>query len=323
MAGYNGSQLWDTAFTAQAYIAAGTDTAAATEALKKAHAYIKVTQVRQLSSSCGPIAVAGAGFRSQQAVEGDSVFVVACAGAACENAASYPNVSCGSKEKQVNSFSGASRPRGRLSGGGEVLQRCFEAASCNACRWIKSSRSLLRGSTGTDQWAPGPSAPGTTAGPSLTAPPRSAPLHSPVFHPQQTMCRLHQLSPVSNIRGTVQGLKASLLLANMPAAQVGDPMEDQNYKNAADMLLSYQNGNGGWPTYELQRSFAQVGPSSVFPRHPPACHAGGFHSSDSTLGSCEGHFILLCNFPQSTCRTVGDCGNAELIPVGDLCFSDN
>lgn len=56
----------------------------------------------------------------------------------------------------------------------------------------------------------------------------------------------------------VQGLKASLLLANLPEAQVGSPMEDLNYKNAADMLLSYQNSDGGWPTYELQRSFAQV-----------------------------------------------------------------
>ena len=57
MAGYNGSQLWDTAFTAQAYIAAGVDTEASMEALRKAHAYIKVTQVRKDRSLCIPVAV--------------------------------------------------------------------------------------------------------------------------------------------------------------------------------------------------------------------------------------------------------------------------
>ena len=67
----------------------------------------------------------------------------------------------------------------------------------------------------------------------------------------------------------MQGLKASLLLANMPAEQVGGPMADQRYYDAADMLLSYQNSNGGWPTYELQRSFAQV----CAPRCTPTGHA--------------------------------------------------
>lgn len=60
----------------------------------------------------------------------------------------------------------------------------------------------------------------------------------------------------------MQGLKASLMFANLSPAKVGSPMDDQNYYNAADMLLSYQNSNGGWPTYELQRSFAQVQPLS-------------------------------------------------------------
>ena len=54
MAGYNGSQLWDTAFTVQAYIAASVDTEASTEALRKAHAYIQVTQVWNVRSLCTP-----------------------------------------------------------------------------------------------------------------------------------------------------------------------------------------------------------------------------------------------------------------------------
>lgn len=63
---------------------------------------------------------------------------------------------------------------------------------------------------------------------------------------------------------SVQGLKASLSLANMSSYQVGGTMPDQHFYNAADMLLSYQNSNGGWPTYELQRSFAQVPASDWF-----------------------------------------------------------
>lgn len=55
MAGYNGSQLWDTAFTAQAYVAANVDTAASIESLKKAHTYIKNTQVCQLGSPLNPV----------------------------------------------------------------------------------------------------------------------------------------------------------------------------------------------------------------------------------------------------------------------------
>lgn len=44
MQGYNGSQLWDTAFTAQAYAATGLLVASA-ESLMKAHTYVKDSQV--------------------------------------------------------------------------------------------------------------------------------------------------------------------------------------------------------------------------------------------------------------------------------------
>ena len=42
--GYNGSQLWDTAFTAQAYVATGLLDAAA-ESLQRAHTYLSDAQV--------------------------------------------------------------------------------------------------------------------------------------------------------------------------------------------------------------------------------------------------------------------------------------
>jgi hypothetical protein len=44
MQGYNGSQLWDTAFTVQAYAATGLLSASA-ESLAKAHEYLKHSQV--------------------------------------------------------------------------------------------------------------------------------------------------------------------------------------------------------------------------------------------------------------------------------------
>lgn len=56
----------------------------------------------------------------------------------------------------------------------------------------------------------------------------------------------------------VQGLKAALALAALPAAAVGDPLPDSALCAAVKVILSYQNSNGGWPTYELQRSFAAI-----------------------------------------------------------------
>lgn len=56
----------------------------------------------------------------------------------------------------------------------------------------------------------------------------------------------------------VQGLKAALALAALPADTVGEPLPDSALCAAVNVILSYQNANGGWPTYELQRSFAAV-----------------------------------------------------------------
>jgi squalene cyclase len=57
MQGYNGSQLWDTAFTAQAYVATNVDTPACIKSLQMAHDYIKNSQAcSQLLPTmfCGP-----------------------------------------------------------------------------------------------------------------------------------------------------------------------------------------------------------------------------------------------------------------------------
>ena len=53
MQGYNGSQLWDTAFAVQAFAASGMAKPFSV-CLQKAHSYIRNTQVSSLSMLCAP-----------------------------------------------------------------------------------------------------------------------------------------------------------------------------------------------------------------------------------------------------------------------------
>jgi cycloartenol synthase len=57
----------------------------------------------------------------------------------------------------------------------------------------------------------------------------------------------------------VQGLKGCLAIVSLCDPDTyGASLEIARLRAAADMLLSYQNSNGGWPTYELMRSFALI-----------------------------------------------------------------
>ena len=49
-----------------------------------------------------------------------------------------------------------------------------------------------------------------------------------------------------------------MALARSSAAHRNPDLPPQRYHDAANVLLSYQNADGGWLTYELQRSFALV-----------------------------------------------------------------
>eukprot|EP00892_Ulva_mutabilis_P003932 jgi/Ulvmu1/1910/UM012_0069.1 len=136
MQGYNGSQLWDTAFTAQAFAATGVLSPVVRQTLTRAHAYIRNSQV--VTEAAAP------------------------------------------------------------------LERYYRHISVGA--WPFSTRD--------HGW------------------------------------------PISDC--TSEGLKASLALAALPAADVGDPLPDTAFFDAVNVIFSYQNANGGWPTYELQRSFAAI-----------------------------------------------------------------
>jgi lanosterol synthase len=68
--------------------------------------------------------------------------------------------------------------------------------------------------------------------------------------------------PISDC--TAEGLKASLLLKQFSWIE---PLSDERLFDAVNVILSLQNGDGGWATYELQRGPAlleMINPAEVF-----------------------------------------------------------
>ncbi|XP_062114396.1 LOW QUALITY PROTEIN: cycloartenol synthase 2-like [Humulus lupulus] len=59
--------------------------------------------------------------------------------------------------------------------------------------------------------------------------------------------------PISDC--TAEGLKATLLLSKLPSVIVGEPLEPNRIYDAVNVILSLQNGDGGFATYELTRSY--------------------------------------------------------------------
>ncbi|KAK1290952.1 Cycloartenol synthase 2 [Acorus calamus] len=59
--------------------------------------------------------------------------------------------------------------------------------------------------------------------------------------------------PISDC--TSEGLKASLLLSQMSSESVGEPLSTENFYDAVNVILSLQNEDGGFATYELTRSY--------------------------------------------------------------------
>ncbi|KAK9931603.1 hypothetical protein M0R45_018875 [Rubus argutus] len=66
---------------------------------------------------------------------------------------------------------------------------------------------------------------------------------------------------------TAEGLKAALLLSRMPSEIVGDAIAADQLYDAVNVVLSLQNSNGGFASYELTRSFAwleMINPTETF-----------------------------------------------------------
>ncbi|XP_020221338.2 cycloartenol synthase [Cajanus cajan] len=71
--------------------------------------------------------------------------------------------------------------------------------------------------------------------------------------------------PVSDC--TAEGLKAAILLSNLPFETVGKAVETEQLYDAVNLILSMQNKNGGFASYELTRSYAwleKINPTETF-----------------------------------------------------------
>jgi cycloartenol synthase len=52
--------------------------------------------------------------------------------------------------------------------------------------------------------------------------------------------------------------QAALALAELGAARVGPPIPAERLHDCVNVILSYQNGDGGWATYENTRSYSAL-----------------------------------------------------------------
>ncbi|KAK6941205.1 Squalene cyclase, N-terminal [Dillenia turbinata] len=71
--------------------------------------------------------------------------------------------------------------------------------------------------------------------------------------------------PISDC--TAEGLKAALLLSKIPSEIVGEPIDAKRLYDAVNVVLSLQNGDGGFATYELTRSYSWlelINPAETF-----------------------------------------------------------
>ncbi|KAL9442260.1 hypothetical protein AB3S75_020710 [Citrus x aurantiifolia] len=71
--------------------------------------------------------------------------------------------------------------------------------------------------------------------------------------------------PVSDC--TAEGLKAAILLSQLPADTVGEAIQENQLYDAVNVILSLQNSTGGFASYELTRSYAwleMINPAETF-----------------------------------------------------------
>ncbi|KAI3895175.1 hypothetical protein MKX03_025567 [Papaver bracteatum] len=71
--------------------------------------------------------------------------------------------------------------------------------------------------------------------------------------------------PISDC--SAEGLKSALLLSKLPSGIVGEPIEAERFYDSVNVILSLQNDEGGFATYELTRSYAWlelINPAETF-----------------------------------------------------------
>ena len=63
------------------------------------------------------------------------------------------------------------------------------------------------------------------------------------------------------------GAQACLSLAEVGGGKLGSPVSEERLQDCDNVILSYQNGDGGWATYENTRSYSalEAGPCLLLP----------------------------------------------------------
>ncbi|KAI4376391.1 hypothetical protein MLD38_014160 [Melastoma candidum] len=82
------------------------------------------------------------------------------------------------------------------------------------------------------------------------------------IHYEDENTRYICIGPVNKV-----SLQAALLLSQMPSEVVGEPIDAGHAFDAVNLILSLQNGNGGFASYELTRSYQWleiINPAQIF-----------------------------------------------------------
>ena len=53
-------------------------------------------------------------------------------------------------------------------------------------------------------------------------------------------------------------MQACLALAELKDERMGDSVSSERLQDCVNVILSYQNGDGGWATYENTRSYSAL-----------------------------------------------------------------
>ena len=87
------------------------------------------------------------------------------------------------------------------------------------------------------------------------------------------VCALHCCTAFSATAasGVCAGLKAALILAELGPKLGGQPLPAERLFDAVNVILSYQNHDGGWATYENTRSFHALEVRSLIPTNVVMC----------------------------------------------------
>ncbi|RDX91737.1 Cycloartenol synthase, partial [Mucuna pruriens] len=109
--------------------------------------------------------------------------------------------------------------------------------------------------------------------------------------------------PVSDC--TAEGLKAAILLSNLSFETVGKAVKTEQLYDAVNLILSMQNRNGGFASYELTRSYAwleKINPAETFEEIMI-----DYQHVECTSSAIEGLSIFTQQYPMHRRKEIETC----------------